>query len=51
MRQNVIDQKLNEKPQPITATVHTESPNPMSLNGLMLQMKRRRNEKSNHECR
>lgn len=37
MRQIVMDQKLNEEPQPITATVHTDNPTPISLNGLTLQ--------------
>ena len=34
MQQIAIDQKINENPQPITAKVHTEGPNPMNLNGV-----------------
>lgn len=37
MRQIVMDQKSNEQPQPITATVQTDNPTPISLNGLKLQ--------------
>jgi hypothetical protein len=37
MRQITIDQKLNEKPQPVTARVQTDNPTPMSLNGFTLQ--------------
>ena len=37
MRQIVMDQKLNEKPQPVVAKVHTDNPTPISLNGLTLQ--------------
>lgn len=37
MRQIVMDQKLNEKPQPITAKLQTESPTAISLNGFTLQ--------------
>lgn len=37
MRQIVMDQKLNEKPQPVIAKVHTDNPTPISLNGLTLQ--------------
>ena len=37
MRQIVMDQKLIEQPQPITATVQTESPTPISRNGFTLQ--------------
>ena len=37
MRQTVMVQKLNEKPHPTTAIVHTDNPTPMSLNGLTLQ--------------
>lgn len=37
MRQIVMDQKLNEKPQPTAATVQTDNPTPISLNGLTLQ--------------
>lgn len=36
MRQTVIDQKSNEKPQPATAIVQTDIPTAMSLNGLCL---------------
>ena len=32
-----MDQKLNENPEKVTATVHTLKPTPMSLNGLTLQ--------------
>lgn len=38
MRQIVMDQKSNEKPQPTTAKVQTESPTPISLNGFTLQI-------------
>lgn len=37
MRQMVMDQKLNEIPQPTTANVQTDNPTPMSLNGFTLQ--------------
>lgn len=37
MRHTAIDQKLNEKPQPTTAKVQTDSPIPISLNGFALQ--------------
>lgn len=37
MRQIVMDQKSNEKLQPTTANVQTESPTPISLNGFTLQ--------------
>lgn len=33
----MIDQKLNVKPQPATATVQTDNPTPISLKGLWLQ--------------
>lgn len=33
----MIDQKLNVKPQPATATVQTDTPTPISLKGLWLQ--------------
>ena len=38
MRQIVMVQKLNEKPHPTTATVQTDNPTPISLNGLTLQI-------------
>lgn len=38
MRAIAMDQKLNENPQKATATVHTDIPIPMSLNGLTLQV-------------
>lgn len=37
MRQIVMDQKSNEKPQPSTARVQIDNPTPISLNGLKLQ--------------
>lgn len=37
IRQIAIIQKLNEKPQPTTASVQTVNPTPMSLNGFTLQ--------------
>lgn len=37
MRQNVIDQKLNEIPHPAVANVQTDNPTPISLKGLWLQ--------------
>ena len=37
IRHTTIDQKLNEKPQPITAKVQTDNPTPMSRNGFTLQ--------------
>lgn len=37
MRHTAIDQKLTEKPQPTTATVQTDNPTPISLNGFALQ--------------
>jgi len=40
MRQIVIDQKSNEKPQPAVAKVQTKSPTPISLNGLWLKIDR-----------
>jgi hypothetical protein len=36
MRQIVMDQKSNERPQPITARVQIDNPTPISLNGLTL---------------
>jgi hypothetical protein len=38
MRQTVMLQKLIENPQPTTATVQTDNPTPMSLNGFTLQI-------------
>lgn len=37
MRQTTIDQKLNEKPHPITDKVQIDNPTPMSRNGFILQ--------------
>lgn len=37
MRQIVMDQKSNERPQPTTAKVQTDNPTPISLNGFTLQ--------------
>ena len=39
MRHIVMDQKLKEAAQPITAKVQTDNPTPMSLNGLTLRKK------------
>lgn len=38
MRLIVMDQKSNEKPQKVTARVHTVKPTPISLKGLTLQV-------------
>lgn len=37
IRQNVMDQKSKDKPQPTTARVQMDNPIPISLNGLTLQ--------------
>ncbi|CBI35763.3 unnamed protein product, partial [Vitis vinifera] len=55
MRQIVMDQKLNEKPQPTAATVQTDNPTPISLNGLLPLSQGckdwRSYKKSNHKSR
>lgn len=38
MRQIVMDQKSNDKPQPAAAKVQTDNPTPISLNGLTLEI-------------
>lgn len=37
MRQSVMDQKLNDRPEPTTAIVQTDNPTPISRNGFRLQ--------------
>ena len=39
MRHIIMDRKLNEKPQPTTASFQTDNPTPISLKGLWLQNK------------
>lgn len=43
MRHNEIDQKSNELPHPAAAKVQTDSPTPISLKGLWLQGKKKKN--------